>query len=176
MKHFLLAVALICFGSNAYAGPYFDTFFRDPSHPKISAQILYTSRFDFDGGVSDVALVYHKADPGDSLWPKTFLAAGIPPLSWTLLEVGGGGNTQTGFVHFGTSINVAPTVLGPAIAALHNAGGKAAAFGNLLVSPDGSGLKLSLGWKADVVENGGFRRFNELRFPPRYGIGYVYQF
>ncbi len=176
MKSLIAAVALLLAAAPAKASPYFDTVFRDPAHPKISAALLYTPRFDFDGGVSDVAVIYHKGDPANTVWPKALLDMGIPPVSWSLLELGAGGNRQTGFVHFGTSVNVAPTLLGPLASGLKGLGGKAAVAGNLLVAPNGGGVKLSLGWKANAVEDGAIVRFNRLRFPPRYGVGYTYQF
>lgn len=187
----LLAVLLLTFPHAAHAAlggkplpdgtrpakPYFETIFRDPSHPKIGAGVLYTPSFEFDGGVTDVALVYHKADPDDTLWPQKLLDLGMPPVSWTLLEVGGGGNRESAFIHGGTSINLAPTVLGPLTAALGRAGGTAAKIGAILIAPDGhAGVRFGVGWKANVIRNGGFERLNQLRFPPRYGVGYVYQF
>lgn len=156
--------------------PYFHTLLREYKTPKMSASVLYTSKFVFDGGVTDVALIYHKADPTDTLWPDSLLKLGMPPLSWTLLEVGAGGNRETGFVHAGASINVAPTLLGPITGALKAAGGTAATIGTLLVAPNGSGLKISLGWKTDLIQDGQIVRLNALRFPPRFGLGYTYAF
>lgn len=175
MKKMILA-ALVCLGGLDARAAYFNTIVSDPAHPKISAKLLYTSKFALDGGLSDVALVYHKADPADCLWPKKLLDLGFPPVSWTLLEAGAGGNRETAFTHLGVSVNFAPTLLGPLINALDKIGGKAEALGMLLVSPDGSGLSLGLGWKANVVQNGGVVPFDHLRFPPRYSMGYVYQF
>lgn len=188
MKHYLLAVALICFGSPARAydapmpaappapKPYFLTILRDYAHPKMSASLLYTSKLDFDGGVTDVALIYHKADPTDTLWPQAFQDLGMPPLSWTLLELGFGGNRQSAFLRGGVAVDVAPSLLSPLKDALHRVGGLAGRFGSLLVAENGTGLKLSIGWKTTVLQNGARVRLDDLRFPPRYGIGYTYQF
>lgn len=176
MKHFLLAVALICFGSPAQAKPYFETIAKDPAHPKVSASLLYTSKLEFDGGVTDVALVFHRADATDTLWPQKLLDLGAPPLSWTLLELGVGGNRQSAFLRGGLALDVAPTLLGPLRKVLAGVGGTAAAVGKLLVDENGSGVKLSVGWKTDVLHNGAPVRLNDLRFPPRYGVGYTYQF
>jgi hypothetical protein len=173
----IAAICLFALGIALPAGAaYFDTLFADPAHPRVSARMLYTSRFAPDGGIGDVALIYHRADPADSLWPKAFLDAGAPPISWTLLEIGAGGNLQTAFASAGVSVNVAPSVLGPLAAALKRAGGAAANFGALLVAPNGSGVNASLGWKTNVLQDGGFARFDRMRFPPRYGFGYCYQF
>lgn len=177
MKKTLLAALLLAGpAARAAADPYFRTILQDPTHPKISASALYTSRGEFDGGVTDVALVYHKASAEDTLWPRQLLELGAPPISWTLVEVGAGGNRQTAYVRGGLAVDVAPTLLGPLTQALERAGGLAAKFGNLIASHDGSGVKLSLGWKTTVVRNGGVPPLNEWSFPPRYGIGYCVAF
>lgn len=156
--------------------PYFQTILKDPAHPKVSASLLYTAQMDFDGGVTDVALVYHKADPTDTLWPQKLLDLGMPPLSWTLLELGFGGNRDTAFARGGLAVDVAPTLLSPLKDGLHRIGGLAGRFGSLLVAENGTGVKLSVGWKTTLLQNGNLQRFNDLRFPPRYGVGYTYQF
>lgn len=153
--------------------PYFDTIVRDPKHPKVSASILYTSKADFDGGETSIALVYHKGDPTDTLWPQKLLDLGMPPLSWSLLELGFGGNRDSAFIRPGFAVDVAPTLLGPLKDALHAVGGVAGRFGSLLVAEDGTGVKLSVGWKTNLIQNGGIQRFDDLRLPPRYGIGYT---
>lgn len=190
MKHYLLAVALICFGSSARAAlggvagpdgvkpstPYFETILKDPAHPRIGAGVLYTPAFEFDGAVTDVALVFHRANPDDTLWPKQLLDIGFPPISWTLLELGGGGNRESGFVHGGASVNLAPTVLGPLTKALEHAGGRYAAIGRLLEAPNGSGIRFGVGWKANVIRDGGIAPLNTMTLPPRYSVGYLFQF
>lgn len=174
---FVTAFASIGFlAQAAYAAPYFTTIVGDPKHPKVSETVIYTSKVSFDGALTDVAIAYHKADPEDCLWPDFLLKKGMPPISWTLLEMGIGGNKQTAFIHAGASVNLAPTLLGPVVSGLKEIGGKAAKLGALLVSDDGSGLKLGIGWKSNIIEDGGLKRFDEMRFPPRYGIGYSYQF
>lgn len=175
MKHWLIAVSLICFGSQAHAA-YFDTLFRDPTHPKIAVSSLFTPKFVFDGAESDVALVFHKADPNETIIPQRLLDAGVKPVSWTLLEAGAGGDRHTGFASVGPGIYVAGTLLGPLTALLEYAGGTYATVGKLLVSPDGGGLRLGIHWKANAVENGALVPFNHLRFAPRYVLGYSYQF
>lgn len=171
----LLAFVFIVLASRSFATPFVQTILSDPKHPKISATLLYTSKANFDGGVTDVALLYHNGNPSDP-WPTTLTDIGMAPPSFAIFEAGVGGNSQSGFVHGGTSLNVAPTLLGPAVNALKNAGGNYAKFGAILVSPNGGGLKLGLGWKTNVLENGGLVRFDQMRFPPRYGVGYAYVF
>lgn len=177
MKHWLAVVALICFGSSAaQAKPYFDTILKDPAHPKLTLSTLFTSRAAFDGAETKAAIVYHKGDATDTLWPQKLLDLGAPPLSWALFELGVGGNSQSAFVRGGASVDVAQTILGPAAQLLRGAGGTAAVIGNLLISPDGNGVNLSIGWKARLIENGMPLRINDIRLPPRYGVGYTYQF
>lgn len=172
-------LAALCLAA-ALAAPsraaYFKTFLQDPAHPKVSASALYTSRGAFDGAESDLAVIFHKADPAETLLPQALLDLGVKPVSWTLLEAGAGGNTRTGFLSAGPGLYVGPTLLGPLAQALDAAGGNYAVFGRLLVAPDGSGVRLGLHWKANAVENGGLARFNELRFAPRYVVGYGFQF
>lgn len=158
------------------AGQYIQTIFRDPTHPKLSVSALWTMKLNPDGAVTDAAIVYHVGDKNDTLWPQTLIDHGVPPISYTLMEAGGGGNTHSGFVHFGPSINVAPTVLGPVVALLNKAGGNYATIGGLLVDPDGSGLKIGIGWKGTVIDNGAMVPLNQIRFPPRYTTGYTYKF
>lgn len=172
----LLAGLLIFVPHLAMAESYFKTIYSDPLHPKISATALFTSKADYDGTVGDVALIWHKADINDSLWPHALLDAGFPPLTWTLLELGAGGDGHKGFVHTGASVDIAPTLLGPFVAVLHRAGDTASTFGDILANRDGSGVRVSLGWKGDIVENGALKRFNEIKFAPRYGVGYSYVF
>lgn len=175
MKKFLAAL-LIFVPTLSFAQPYFNTLYSDPLHPKISATALFTSKADFDGTVGDVALVYHKANPEDSLWPRALLNAGFPPISWTLWEIGAGGDGHSSFVHTGASLDIAPTLLGPLVGLLHRAGDTASRFGDILANEDGSGLRIGLGWKGNVIENGDVLRFNRWRFAPRYGVGYSYVF
>lgn len=178
MKLALTAAVLLSLASStpAFAGPYFNTVLKDPLHIPVSMQVLFTPQFGVDGGVTDAAMVWHKGSPDDSMWPQTLLNLGFPPVSWTLLELGAGGNTEDAFVHAGAGLNVAPTVLGPLTQALSAAGGTYAAFGKLLVAPDGTGLSLSAGWKANVIKNGVIPPLDQLTFPPRFGVGYIWVF
>jgi hypothetical protein len=161
--------------SGTASDPFLRTIVSDPTHPKLSARLLFTSKFVADGGVTDVALVYHKHD-GLEPWPAVLENAGIVCPSFTLLEVGAGGNAASAFVDAGLSVNIAPTLLTPLTSALKTAGGTAAVVGNLLVAPDGSGLSLGFGWKSNVIDNRALVRFDDLRFPPRYSVGYTWQF
>lgn len=176
MRKLIAAFLLIAAIAQPAPARYFDTILSDPLHPALSATVLYTSRAKIDGGEMTAAAVYHKGDPNETWLPKFALDLGVQPISWTLAEFGAGGNTKSGFVTGGSSVNVAPAVLGPAATALRNRGGNYAVAADLLVAKDGSGVKLGFGWKATVIDNGGFLRFNQIRFPPRYSVGYCYKF
>lgn len=171
----LIAALLIAVSVPAKAAN-LDTIVTDYAHPKLSASLLYTPSGVFDGGVTDVALVYHKADKNDSLWPQKLMEAGIPALSWTLLECGAGGNSSSAFAECGASVDIAPTLLSPITGALSRAGGNYAVIGKLLVSPDGNGLKLGISWKGNLITNGSVTPFDRIAFSPRLKIGYNYQF
>lgn len=171
----LIALILVALTIPANAS-YIDTIVSDPFHPKMSLSLMYTSKMESDGGVTDVALAFHKADPKDSLWPQKLIDAGVPALTWTLLECGVGGNRDSAFAECGASIDAAQTMLGPIASALKNAGGYYAVFGNMLVSSDGGGVKIGMGWKSNIIQRGGFEQLDHLRFPPRYKLGYMYQF
>ena len=170
-----LVVALIL-PSLALARPYFDTIFKDPKHPKISVAALFTSRAKFDGAVTNVALVYHKASESNTIIPKKLRDLGVQPISWTLIEAGAGGNSENAFVSGGLSLDLAPALIGPLAKLLARAGGRAEKFSKLIVSPNGTGVKLGMAWKTDFLKDGTFQRLNDLRFPPRYSLGYTFQF
>lgn len=159
-------------GTAVAPNPFLRTIVSDPAHPKLSAKLLFTSKFAADGGVTDMALVYHKHD-GLEPWPTVLENAGIVCPSFTVVEAGVGGNANSAFVHAGLSLNVAPTVLGPLTDILKKSGGTAAVIGNLLVAPDGSGLSIGMGWKSNIIDKRALVRFDDLRFPPRYSIGYT---
>ena len=164
----LILTPMPCFAA------YLDTIVANPAHPYLSASMLYTSKLVLDGGVTDVALVWHVADPKDSLWPQKWIDAGVPALSWTLLECGAGGNTSSGFAECGASLDAAPTILGPLVSALNKAGGKYATVASLIANPNGNGVKLGVSWKANLLENGGVPQFDKIRAPVRYKVGYNY--
>lgn len=149
---------------------------NDWAHAQTSAQVLYapTRHMAFDGGVIDAAVIYNPAI-GSSKWPAPWTAAGVPPPACAFLEIGGGGDAHSGFVHAAASCNLAPMVVGWAAKGLERAGGGYAAFGNLLVAPDGSGLKISAGDKLNLVTNGGLTPAKDLKGEFVVGLGYVYR-
>lgn len=175
MKKLLIALMLGPL-TPAIAAPYFQTVVSNPFHPFTSLTAIFTSKAVFDGALAEVAAVYHKGDKNETLLPQFLLDAGIQPVSWALLELGAGGNKETGFVNAGLGVNLAPSLLGPVTQLLERAGGNYAAFGKYVVSPDGNGVKLSLSWKLNVISEGGFTPLTDYRAPPRYGVGYGWQF
>ncbi len=150
---------------------------NDWAHAQVSAQLLYAParKMVFDGGSADLAVIYNPAILS-SKWPKAFTSAGVPPPACAFLELGGGGDKQSGFVHVGASCNVAPVLVGYAVKGLTAAGGTYAGIGALILSPDGSGVKLSVGDKADVVANGGVEKLASIKGEVVVGVGYTYKF
>lgn len=71
---------------------------------------------------------------------------------------------------------MAPVLVGWAVKGLTAAGGGYATFGSLLLSPDGSGLKLSDGIKVDFIQQGGLETARQLKGEDVIGVGYVYKF
>lgn len=201
MKHFLLAVALICFGSPALAqdvpavapapevvdvviplkpepaplpaapaalapklnGAYFKTLLSNPSHPYVSLGSNFTTKGEFDGMTSQVALIWHKGDPTNTLIPDFALNAGIKPFSWTLVACGAGYGNGSGVLTCGSSINVAPTLFGPLAQALKLTSNPVAnAVATFIAgAPNGSGLALGYTWHMEPVAQGALKPFNQ---------------
>jgi hypothetical protein len=79
MKHYLLAAALICFGSLTHAAPYF-RFLRPLDEVKTGAFIKIGTPNDNVTYGLQTTLVKHRAEDGYFL---------LPGVSWALLDVGG---------------------------------------------------------------------------------------
>src|SRR5258707_15260797 len=131
MKHWLLTVALICFGSIARAVPYFD--FIDPVHPQVSAGTIFDTHGKPVMGFTNVAIVYHPLSAG-SLIPLSWQKI-IPPESWTLLNFGAGGYGGDGVGGVGAGVHAtshAPTGGRPGALRLREAPAPRPARGALL--------------------------------------------
>lgn len=175
MRGLLLAAMSALVLATPSQAAYFQWIGGDPSHPKTAVDTLFTPRtFQFDGAETNVAVVFHAPDPNESIIPTRLLLAGVKPVGWTLLELGAGGNSSQGFGTVGTSVELGQTALGPLTTALEDLGGGYKSFAQLLIAPNGDGLKLGIKWKANVLANGGVQPFDKWRFPPRYTIGYQY--
>lgn len=169
----LLVVAFLALAGSANAA-YLQNILQDPKHPQISANGLFTMKGAGDGGSLSAAVIFHKADPNDTIIPQRLLDLGVKPVSWAPLAIGGGGNRDHAFGTIGASANFAPTLLGPLAQAL-DASGKSF-LSKLLVSPDDSGLNLGLCWKADAVRDGTILPLNRWAFAPRFTVGGVWRF
>ncbi len=201
MKHFLFAVALICFGSSVMAQesapaapapevievttqikpdpvppivptapavikvnkPYFMTLVSNPAHPYVSLGSNFTTKGEFDGMTSQVALIWHKGDPNNTLIPDSLQNAGLKPFSWTLLACGAGYGNGTGVLTCGSSINVAPTLFGPLAQVLNATSNPVAkAIASFMAgAPNGSGLALGYTWHMEPVADGALKPFNQ---------------
>ena len=173
MKKMMLSLMLM-FPAVSRAA-YFQPIWTTPSHPLTAVTFMYTSKGMFDGAVADFAVAPHKGDVNDSILPRRWLDAGLQPISWSLLDLGVGGNTQSAFLKVGPSIDLTQNLLGPISALLIKAGGNYATFGKLMTSPTGNGLKLGVAWKVNVWNNGGVPKFDQLSAPIRYCFGANYQ-
>jgi hypothetical protein len=171
-----MIAAVIVFLSFSAKAAYFDGIWDNPTHPITSLTAFYSPSLSFDGMATSAAIIYHRADIADSILPKSWLAAGVQPVAWSLLDFTAGGDSHSAFISIGPSVNLAQSLLGPVSASMQRAGGNCAMIGKLLVSPDGAGLRLAIDWKGYVLQNGEITRLNQMRFPPRYGIGYTYPF
>lgn len=217
MKHFLLAVALICFGSPAFAdgmvdeapavsvveavaapvadpvppivptapaapsklnGAYFRTLASNPAHPYVSLGSNFTTRGEYDGMTSQVALIWHKGDPANTLIPDFALNAGLKPFSWTLAACGAGYGNGTGVLTCGSSINVAPTLFGPLAQVLKATGNPVAkAIATFMAgAPNGSGLALGYTWHMEPVADGALKPFSQWGSHVDAFIGAGYEF
>lgn len=108
MKHYLFALALICFGSTAHANPYFRLI--NPSHPQVGAGFLISPKSPLDTtAITDIALVTHSIADG-TIIPESWRSV-FPPVAWTPLQLGFGGSLKgDAIIAPGTSANIAPAV------------------------------------------------------------------
>ncbi len=155
MKYLALLLALAA-PVQAFDGPYFTAIWENPKHPLTSAGSLLTAKGGYDGVSTKVALVWHKADPDDSLIPAALQNIGVKSFGWTLLDCGAGYGNGTGKLDCGTGINFAPTLLGPIAAPLKASTSKLAQAIGAIVGglPDGSGLNVGPTWAATPVQHG----------------------
>lgn len=215
MKHWMLFVALVCFGSPAFAQdgvippdavvtsvviqlkpdpvppivptvpapvkvsrPYFMTLASNPSHPYVSLGSNFTTKGEYDGMTSQVALIWHKGDPTNTLIPDFALNAGLKPFSWTLLACGAGYGNGTGVLTCGSSINVAPTLFGPLAQVLNATSNPVAkAIASFVAgAPNGSGLALGYTWHMEPVSGGALSPFSQWGSHVDAFIGAGYEF
>jgi hypothetical protein len=178
VKKTLAILALVVVSAVPSHAAYFEFIWQDPAHPQISGGSLFTPKMEYDGIGTDVAMMFHAADPNDTIIPQKLQDLGIKPISWCALCVGGGGNSKTGFATISASINVAPTLLGPVAKAVRQSKSPAAQIAaDLIASGDGqSGLKIGVAWKSDVIVNGTVQPFDKWHFSPRFVFGETWRF
>lgn len=176
MTRTLLAAAILAIGAAAPArAAYLKTIFQDPTHPQVSAGLSFNSKLELDGGGTAVALVYHGADAADTLVPQALLDLGIRPISWAI-QAGVGGDRQNVTVPFGASVNLTPTVLGPALDALRRSfSPKLQTLSKILDSPAG-GVAFGPQWTAKPVRDGRLLPLSSWRFPPGWFVGGLWKF
>ncbi len=161
-KTLLLIATLIALAASraaAFDGPYFQGIWENGNyaHPLASAGELMTTKGAYDGVATKIALVWHPADPLNSIIPLSFQRAGIKPFSWTLLDCGAGYGNGTGKLDCGAGVNFAPTLLGPLAQPLEASSSPAAQLAGQIISadlPNGSGLNIGPTWAATPIQNG----------------------
>lgn len=174
MKKLLIALLLgVTVPSHAQ---YFQTYFQNLAHPQMNAGVDYTMKGSYDGAVTKVALVYHSANPNDSIIPKSWQNV-IPPDSWCLLCAGISGNAGNYDLKFGPSVNLEPQVLGWAIPLLKQANNPTATVvANLLGATPNGGLAFGIDWSAAGVQNGHVQPFDKWGYKPDLYTGILYKF
>jgi len=176
MKSLLAALFLaLAVNSHAYNGPYFQGLWgKNLTHPQTSLGAVFDSKGNLiSGAFTNVAIVYHSADPDNSLIP-TQLQSYLPPESWTLLNFGYGGS----IAGFGASINLAATVQGYASEAFSaSANPSLQAFGGL-IKPGTSPVSINAGpeWFSAVVRNSTLLPFDQWKGVPGWFVGGAYKF
>lgn len=182
MKKLALLLLLCAVPASAFDGPYFQGIWEQDNykHAATSLNTLVTPKGAFDGMALQTALVWHKGDPANTLIPERLQALGVKPFSWTLLACGGSaGNGEAAFV-CGSSVNVAPTLLGPLADLLKGtSSGIAQAVGDFIAkdpNASGAGLNLGYAWSAKPIVNGAMQPLNHWgsKLDAAMGLAYVF--
>ena len=159
MNKMIAAVLLAALAAPSYAfdGAYFKGIWENQNYksPIVSEGTLLTMKGAYDGETGQVAIAWHQADPNDTLIPQSLQNIGIKPFSWTLLNCGGGYGNGTGLLTCGSSINVAPTLLGPIAQPLKASSNALAHAAGVFIAgtPSGTGLALGYVWNMIPVQN-----------------------
>ena len=152
-----LLLALAASPSVAFDGPYFKGIWEGDNykHPVVSEGTLLTMKGAYDGETTQVAIAWHAASASDTLIPQALQNVGFKPFSWTLLNCGGGYGNGNGLITCGSSINVAPTLLGPIAQPLKMSSNPIAQAVGIFIAntPSGSGLALGYVWNMTPVQN-----------------------
>ncbi len=178
MKKLLMLAALMAVANFAGAA-YFTTIFQDQNYknPQISAGATFNSRFQLNGGNSQVALVYHGADIHDTLLPQFLLDAGVQPISWSLLNAGAGVSNGSLSLPFGPSVNLVGTVLGPLLQFAKSSSSKVAQGAASMVQSPSGGITAGPVWTlSHLYANGTVFPVDSWTAPPGWFIGGLWKF
>lgn len=174
MKHALI-VSFVMFLAPLTHAKYFQNIIQDPTHPQLSLGETFTPRFKPNGLCTEAAVVYHVADPNETLIPKALLDLGVKPESWAF-NIGVGGDHGTFFVPMGLSINLTPSVLGPVLSPMKASSNSTLNFiANVVDSPSG-GVAFGPAWTAYPIVDGTVLPLNRWRFPPGWFVGGLWRF
>ncbi len=157
----------------AFDGPYFIGLYG-PHLTNVQASL--GAVIDGEGDLksaafTNVAVVYHEADPNNTLIPES-LQAYVPPESWTLLNVGYGG----GIAGLGSSVNLAATAQGYLSRGLLASSNLKAQVIGAAVKPSTSGLSINAGPQlfATIIRSSVILPFNQWKGIPGWFIGAAY--
>lgn len=159
----------------ASAGKYIKTLLDDPLHPPLSAGVTFDARMKLNGGATMAAVVYHPADPENSLVPQRLLDLGVRPIGWAV-NLGLGGTPEEFVVPFGASANLTPTVLGPGLDLMKKS--SSAVLKTVATAIDGPSGGIAFGpqWTTKLMRGGVILPLNEWRFPPGWFVGGLWKF
>ena len=181
MKYALLLLVLAA-PSHAFDGPYFKGIWENGNYktPYVSAGTNLTMKGNTDGQTVQTTLIWHPADPKNSLIPQSLQNVGVKSFSWSLLNCGGNFNfsSGSGSLVCGSSVNVAPTLLGPAAQLLEASSNAAASAVGTFIADDtnGNGLAIGYTWNMHPVNGGTIEPFDRwgTHLDAFIGVGYTF--
>lgn len=174
MKTLLVGLVLaLASAAHAFDGPYFKKIYGADG---VNFNASFGAVVDESGRVQNaaftsVALVYHDADPFNTLVPEN-LQKYIPPEAWTLLSLGYGG----GLAGVGASVNLAATAQGYVSQWLLASGSTRLEALGAAVKPGASSLSVNAGpeWFSTVVRDSTILPFDQWKGRPGWFIGGAY--
>ncbi len=169
----LLLLVLLAAPAAAFDGPYFKKIYgKDGVNVNASLGAVIDENASVQNAAfTNIALIYHDADPANTIIPEN-LQAYIPPESWTLLNLGYGG----GLAGLGASINLAATAQGYlSQGLLASSNSKLQAFGNY-IKPGASPFSINVGpeWFSKIVDHSVILPFNQWKGRPGWFVGGSY--
>lgn len=154
MKHWILAISLFCLADKAMATPYFRTSIT--SLPVVTGgQFVDPSGKTGSLSGGEISVIHHSHNDGYLL---------LPGEDWSLLSIGGMGNSNKALMAIGPNFNVSEVLKSGSLAFLDLLTSQTQFVGlKNVLQPSGTGLdfNLSLGptWVYDPIGNKGYFKF-----------------